>query len=66
VRNSDSGTKLLDRFLYGGVARPLKVAQCPLVYEWGELLVCDVGLAYGRRMTGVPDHLLEKSCESWS
>ena len=34
--------------------------------EWGEPLVCDVELAYGRRMTGVPDHLLEKSCESRS
>ena len=30
--------------------------------EWGELLVCDSELAYGRRMTSVSDHLLEKAC----
>jgi hypothetical protein len=30
--------------------------------EWGKLPVCDLEFAYGRRMTSVPDHRLEKTC----
>lgn len=30
--------------------------------EWGKLPICDLKLAYGRGMTSVPDHRLEKAC----
>lgn len=30
--------------------------------EWSKLPVCDLKLAYGRGMTSVPDHRLEKTC----
>src|SRR5712691_4204219 len=30
--------------------------------QWGKLLACNPKLAYGGRMTSVPDHLLEKTC----
>ena len=29
--------------------------------EWSKLLACNLKLAYGGRMTSVPDHLLEKT-----